>query len=153
MKKILTIFASAVILLACNAGSEKEKTISTEPSAENHVEKPGQSPGLVLNNGVKWKADSITVSNVELLKKIISEGKKESLENYSQTAARFQAGLDKMVSECKMKGDDHEALHHWLEPLMEKTKELKKAESIEAAGVISVEIEKQVDLFSQYFEL
>jgi hypothetical protein len=58
-----------------------------------------------------------------------------------------------MVSECKMKGDDHEALHHWLEPLMEKTKELKKAESIEAAGVISVEIEKQVDLFSQYFEL
>jgi len=57
-----------------------------------------------------------------------------------------------MVSECKMKGADHEALHHWLEPIMEKAKELKNANSIETARTIFGEIEKQINLFHQYFE-
>ena len=81
-----------------------------------------------------------------------SGAKKESLENYLQTAAAIQDGLNKMISECKMKGADHEALHHWLEPLMDKTKELKNANSIETARTISGEIEKQINLFLQYFE-
>ena len=108
--------------------------------------------GLVLNNGAKWKADSTTALNVALLKKIISGTNKETLQNYSQTAIELQDGLNKMISECKMKGADHEALHHWLEPLMEKTKELKKANNIENAKTIFGEIEKQINLFSQYFE-
>ena len=152
MKQILTILLATSLLLACNAGNEKEKTTATEPAAENHAEHAEQATGLALNNGAKWKADSTTLLNVALLQKIISGAKKESLENYSQTAAGLQDGLNKMVSECKMKGADHDALHHWLEPLMEKTKELKNANSIENAGTISGEIEKQINLFPQYFE-
>ena len=57
-----------------------------------------------------------------------------------------------MVNECKMKGADHEALHHWLEPVMKKTKELKSANSVENARTIFDEIEKQINLFPQYFE-
>ncbi len=150
MKQKLTILLATSLLLACNARNEKEKTIRTEPVAGNHVEH--SVTGLALNNGVKWKADSTTVLNVDLLQKIISVAKKESLENYSQTAIGLQNGLNKMVSECKMKGADHEALHHWLEPLMDKTKELKNADSIENARTIFGEIEKQIKLFSQYFE-
>ena len=151
MKLILTILLTTSLLLACNAGKEKEKTTATEPAVENHVERAEQA-GLVLNNGVKWKADSITLLNVALLQKIITSTKKESLENYSQTAKGLQDGLNKMVSECKMKGADHEALHHWLEPLMEKTKALKIANNIETAEAILGEIEKQIKLFPQYFE-
>ena len=51
-----------------------------------------------------------------------------------------------------MKRADHEALHNWLEPIMEKTKELKKENSIETARTIFGEIEKQLNLFPQYFE-
>ncbi len=51
-----------------------------------------------------------------------------------------------------MKGADHEALHHWLEPVMKKTKELKSANSVENARTIFDEIEKQINLFPQYFE-
>jgi NADH dehydrogenase len=152
MKQKLIILLATSFLLACNAGNEKEKTIRTEPDAENHAEHAEQATGLALNNGVKWKADSTTVLNVDLLQKIVAGAKKESLESYSQTAIDLQGGLNKMVSECKMKGADHEALHHWLEPLMDKTKELKNANTIETARTIFGEIEKQINLFSQYFE-
>jgi hypothetical protein len=151
MKKILTIVYVTSFLLACNAGNEKEK--ATEPVTKTNVEHAEQAKGLVLNNGTKWKADSTTFLNMELLQKIIFSAKKESLENYLQTAEGILGGLNKMVNECKMKGADHEALHHWLEPLMEKTKELKNANSMETARTIFEEIEKQMDLFSQYFEL
>ena len=87
------------------------------------------------------------------LQNIVSIAKKETLEDYHQTATRLQDGLNKMVAECKMKGPEHEALHHWLEPLMEKTKGLKNAGSIEDAGIILDEIKNQMNLFSKYFEI
>jgi len=105
----------------------------------------------VLNNGAKWKADSITVLNVSLMQSTISSAQKESPLDIRKTAALLQDGLNKMVTECKMKGPDHDALHHWLEPLLEKTKALKKATSIEQASVILSELEKQMNLFAQYF--
>ncbi|MDP1843851.1 MAG: hypothetical protein Q8K64_10555 [Sediminibacterium sp.] len=153
MKQILTFLLLTSFLLACNTKNENEKTTATEPANENHAEHAGQASGLALNNGIKWKADSNTVLNVDLLQKIITSTKKESLVNYSQASISLQNGLNKMISECKMKGADHEALHHWLEPLMEKTKELKAANSIETAKTIFEEIEKQVSLFLKYFEL
>ncbi len=152
MKQILSILLATNLFLACNVANEKEKTSATEPVVKSDTEHLEPATGLVLNNGAKWKADSTTALNVALLKKIISGTNKETLQNYSQTAIELQDGLNKMISECKMKGADHEALHHWLEPLMEKTKELKKANNIENAKTIFGEIEKQINLFSQYFE-
>ena len=111
-----------------------------------------KATGLVLKNGLKWKADSTTLVNVDLLQKIISGAKKESLENYTQTAVGLQNGLNKMINECKMKGADHVALHHWLEPLVEKTKALKNANNIDTARITFGEIERQINLFPQYFE-
>jgi hypothetical protein len=149
MKTRLTVLLATSLLLACNAGNEEEKTGAAKPAAEIHAE---HVTGLALNNGVKWKADSATFVNVALLQKIISKAKKESLEIYFQTATDLQNDLNKLISECKMKGADHEALHHWLKPVMEKTKELKDANNIETAEKISVEIKKQINLFPQYFE-
>ena len=151
MKKILTLVLATGLLFACNTGSNNEKRTATDTVAQNHKEHEGKATVLVLNNGVKWKADSTTLLNVALLQNIVSNAKKESLENYLQTSIQLEAGLSKMVKECKMKGPDHDALHQWLEPLMEKTKELKNANSIENAGMISGEIEKQINLFPEYF--
>lgn len=152
MKQILTILLATSLLLACNAGNEKEKITATAPAAETHADHAEQATGLALNNGAKWKADTTTLTNVALLQAIVANSKDKTIENYSQTAIGLEDGLNKMVGECKMKGADHEALHHWLEPIMEKTKELKNANSIETARTIFGEIEKQLNLFPQYFE-
>lgn len=149
MKKILTLILAAGFLLACN--SKNEKSTTAEPVVKNH-EHAEKASGLVLNNGAKWKADSSTFVNVVLLKSIVSGAGQESLENYMQKATQLTDGLSKMVRECKMKGADHDALHHWLEPLMQKVKDLNKATTTESAAAGMSEIDKQLNLFAQYFE-
>ena len=152
MKKIVALVLSVMLMLACNPANEKGNSV--EPvAAENHHQ-PGEKAGEPgLNNGSKWKVDLATFSKVGFLKTILSGPGKESLESYSKTAAELESGLNKMIAECKMKGADHEALHHWLEPLLKNTKELKEATSFENASVIFHEIQMQVNLFDQYFEL
>jgi hypothetical protein len=152
MKKVLALLLSMGFLFACNTGSIYEKSTDTDTSASGHHVYEEKITALVLNNGTKWKADSTTFLNAALLQSIVSNAKKENLENYLQTSAQLENGLNKTVTECKMKGADHEALHQWLEPLMVKTRDLKKANSLENAEIISGEIEKQIKLFPQYFE-
>lgn len=153
MKQILTIILSASFLLACN--SKKNDTTANAdpvPVAEDHPGHEKVAEGLTLNNGAKWKADSNTLVHAALLQSIASNAAKERLADYLQTAAQFEDGLNKMISGCKMKGAGHDALHQWLEPLMEKTKALKNTASAEKGTAILHEIEKQVNLFPQYFE-
>jgi len=152
MKIILTLLLATGFLFACNSGSDNEKNTAPASVAENHQEHEEVTTQLVLNNGAKWKADSTTLLNVALLQNIVSEAKKGSLEDYMQTAAQLQEGLTKMVNECKMKGAEHDALHQWLEPLMDKTKELDKATTVEKAATILNEVDKHINLFKQYFE-
>lgn len=157
MKRILTVLLAINLLPACNSQNEKENGTTAGPAAENHEhtenhEYTEKANGLALNNGAKWKADSTTLANAANLQGIVSNAKKESRENYLQTASRLEDGLSKMVNECKMNGADHDALHQWLEPLIEKTKELKKATAPEKAAAILSNIEKQISLFAQYFE-
>ena len=153
MKQILTILLSASFLLACNS-KKNDNTANADPVpvVENQEGHEKVAEGLVLNNGAKWKADSTTLLNVTLLQTVVSGAQKESLDNYVQTAKQLENGLSKMISECKMQGADHDALHTWLEPLMQKTKDLKKVSSVENAAAVLNEIEKQVNLFPQYFE-
>ncbi len=148
MRKILEIVLAITFLLACNAGNDKQEDKGLKHEHEHEL----KETGLVLNNGVKWKADSITIANVALLQSIVSHTKKERLEDYLQSATALQKGLDKMVSECKMKGAAHEALHHWLVPLMKETKALTQANTTENAAALFYEVEKTISLFSQYFE-
>jgi hypothetical protein len=152
MKMKLAMLIVASLLVACNSQNNKEKAVSPEAPVEKHDGPTEKKTGLVLNNGAKWKADSTTVLNVALLQNIVSGARKGSVEDYIQTASQLQYGLNKMVNECRMKGPDHDALHRWLEPLMEKTNELKKATTIDHAATTLGEIEKHINLFEQYFE-
>jgi hypothetical protein len=58
-----------------------------------------------------------------------------------------------MIAECKMNGEDHLALHKWLEPLMGQVTKLKKASTVIDAAIILKAIDAQVDLYNEYFEL
>lgn len=150
MNKLPVLLFATLLLLACNIQNKYEKSASsTQATHEEHTEKLA---GLNLNNGAKWKTDTATFENAISLQKIVSVTKTESLPEYLQTAAALQDGLNKMVSECKMSGADHEALHHWLEPLLEQTKQLQQATTKEIAVAALINIEKQLNLFTQYFQ-
>jgi hypothetical protein len=57
-----------------------------------------------------------------------------------------------MVKECKMQGPDHDALHVWLEPLMEDNKEMKKMDSKEALASRLETLNERLNVYPKYFE-
>ena len=152
MKPLFIILILATSLLSCDNNKQTENK-DVDPVVEsNHYHTDTGKIILSLNNGAKWKVDSITMQHVALLQKIVSGSRKNRLEDFFETSTQMQMSLGKMVSECKMKGADHTALHHWLLPLLGMVKELKASTTVEKASAISTEIEKHINLFTQYFE-
>jgi len=155
MKKLWIILLLTGSLLACNNdnASENKKTIVT-PEAE-HQEQKEDKGDLILNNGAKWKADSSTNENVKSLLAIIEAfngNVDKSLTAYTDLSNDLQQGLNKMINDCKMQGPDHEALHKWLEPVIDQVSKLKQASSAVNATALFEAIQAQVKLYPQYFE-
>lgn len=152
MKYVFLVLLSTGLLLACQSANDPKESAPADSVATTQEQHAEHAEGLALNNGAKWQADSTTRVNVTLLQRTIADAKTAKTANYLQTAAVLQEGLNKMVKECTMQGPDHDALHQWLEPLMEKVKTLKQADTAEKASAILADIEKHLDLFTQYFK-
>ena len=148
MKYFLVLLSALVLLWACNdeiAGLDT-KTDLQKDHLQNEIQ---------LNEGKKWTADESTKNNVHLLEQVIKNnqpGLDTTLGPYKIVAGELQAGLDKLVSECRMKGADHDALHVWLEPLMAKVKNLKQTENKKEAVSIYTDVAGEIQIFNQIFE-
>jgi hypothetical protein len=141
MKKTIVIFLFA----AAMAAAPVVALCQEEPATEK----------LVLNNGARWKADQATIKNVNRLKNIVhNAGSKttRSLNDHQATTKVLQSGIARMIKECRMKGPDHLALHHWLEPLMAKINQLGTATGVTAAERSFNGIKAQLNLFDRYFQ-
>lgn len=149
MKTFLMMLAIG-LLMACQPQSNKsEATTDTTVTLHEENEESGE---LTLNNGNRWKADSITNVNVSALSKIITEQKPATLEDYHAAAQQLQAGIEKLLMDCRMKGDEHEALHHWLEPIMESNGKLAKSTTVEEASTLYNAERERINIYPQYFE-
>lgn len=153
--QFLSTIAAIFFISACGPANTQNGNIgevkdSVKQIEEHHHEGDGIS--LTLNNGVKWKADSITNANVSVLINIVIKNNPVSLDDYHTTAQLIKEGVNKLLQDCKMQGPDHEALHHWLVPLLEKNKELGKSTSIEEAGKIFAEEKEHLGIYQNYFQ-
>ena len=149
MKKFLILLCISSLLACTNAGIEKKETIQATEEAHYETSK------LALNNGTKWKSDESTNKNVAELETItdrFTTSQPKLTADFTSVANELQAGLDKMIKECRMQGADHEALHQWLEPLMKDVNELKKANDEKEASKLFNEISEQLNNYHQYFE-
>lgn len=149
MKKIIFIFAVTLFLYSCGSDSGKKET--TESISHEHHD----STALTLNNGAKWKADSITNQNVVNLKAIADNFKIKpfpTVVEYRVLGNDLSDGLNTMIQQCKMTGADHEALHHWLEPVLNDTKELKNVSDTATGRSVFNSLDKQIDSYHTYFE-
>ena len=161
MKYIQTLKYAAFIILAvanlqaCNSPENKddksdpEQVVKTDTSQGHEHQAVSE---LSLNNGVKWKADSSTNKNVLALRRVIEAAKPVTNEEYRNAGENLEQGIKKMISECRMQGPDHDALHHWLEPLMEENKKLLEVTTAEKGKDMLGLIRKQIENYSTYFE-
>ncbi len=149
MKRIIFGLLCCSFLFSCNQNS-------AEADHDAHMDTVSvQQTQLTLNNGEKWKADSITNHNVIILKTISDNFKIKpfpSSNDYQILSGDLSNGLNEMIQQCKMTGPDHEALHHWLEPILEKNKELKNISDTANARKVFLSIDQRVDDYHNYFE-
>lgn len=150
MKKLLLLLLVSTLVISCNPKSSDGKKTS-DSVVTSHEEHTGSGAGLELNNGSKWKVDSITKVNVALLKESVAAIQQNKLSDFKTISGQLQDGLNKLINECKMTGADHEALHKWLEPLLGKAKDLNEATAANGPTLVK-EISDHLNIFDNYFE-
>ncbi len=149
MKRLFYIALSVSFLMACNQNKNQDVTNDSVTHDETHATE------LTLNNGAKWKADTATNQHVTDLRTIADNFKIlpfPALVEYTALGNDLNNSLQKMIQECKMTGADHEALHHWLEPVLKETNELKNTKDTASARKNFEHIDAQIDAYHTYFE-
>jgi len=139
-KVILT--ALIFFILGCSSGSESNET-KEELKTENSV---SENHGLKLNDGKKWHLDEATRKNMAPIKSLTND---TAVTDLHKLASDLQQHTDKLVSECTMKGADHEALHHWLEGWLADLKDLRDGKDPQKAHRL---LASDVVEFDSYFE-
>ena len=75
-----------------------------------------------------------------------------SVNDYQLLGADLNTGVNKMIQECKMTGPDHDALHKWLEPVIQETNQLKTVTDTSVAKNTFLSIDKRIDAYHNFFE-
>ena len=154
MKIFWIITVSSLLAISCRNDQQSATRKETKSEEVKH-EHDSDAGKLGLNNGARWKADSSTNNNVKELLAIVEKfnsSTARSVNTYNSTGIELQAGVDKMIRECKMKGPEHDALHKWLEPMIGEIAKLQKSTNEQEAAVVIRQIEEQLKLYPQYFE-
>lgn len=147
MKKLFFLLCCAAIFFACNQST-------TENKPDEHADH-AHATELTLNNGAKWKADSITNHNVVALKTVSDNFRIKpfpSVNDYQMLGNDLNNSLNTMIQQCKMTGSDHDALHQWLDPILKGTNQLKTITDTTVARTTFKSIDSRIDAYHNYFE-
>lgn len=153
MKAIFVYLGFILFLFSCSDNNGKTEATPKLAHAEHILE--AASPEVELNHGKKWKSDTVTNTNITLISQKAEQARHieaKEISAYNQAGEGIQKQLDKLVSECRMKGADHEALHKWLTPLFSNVSLLKKASNVQEASRLIEEIYNHLNSYSNYFE-
>lgn len=145
-----------VLLVAAISCNNQQQTPEQQAAEviEQHAHEKIPVTLQLKENGDKWEADEPTHNNVQTLSKLAADfksGGDTSLEGYLKAGDTLQAGIGQLVKDCKMKGAAHEALHLWLEPLIEIVKELNESKDVAAASQNFSNADQQIQLYYDYF--
>ncbi|MES2894306.1 MAG: hypothetical protein V4725_19970 [Bacteroidota bacterium] len=141
-------------LAACNNVDHRETGVAVKKGEEHHH--PAQAtPTLSLNGQLKWKADQATFQQVKTLQvqaDVFAGAAPITTDELRAAGDSLQNGLNKLIRNCKMTGEEHKALHHWLEPLLQQVKALRTLGGAEGGQQSLHNVQAQLELFDKYFE-
>lgn len=147
--RLLIVALVAIGLFACNENKKEAGHIHSQDSvAHSHSEKQSQ---LVSNDGKKWKLDEATRNNINWIKKTVQTFTASQEKDYAKAATDLENDANRLVSQCRMSGKDHDMLHVWLENFLSDLKQLKTS-SKQNQPLVFEGIENLVKEFGDYFE-
>lgn len=148
MKSNLLIVMALTIFWT--AGCNEKKSDDNQNNQEQQVNVPEHN--LILNDGNKWKADSMTIGHIHDMGTTL-ENVNPEMEGSIITAAESLKGIfDLIIQDCTMDGPAHDQLHNYLMIVRPSIKEMYQATGEEAVQSFLV-LKKTIKLFDDYFEL
>lgn len=110
-------------------------------------------PALHLNNGEKWKANEETTASIkrmfDIAKVDIEEGR---ISYYAAMGERLNIEIETLFKECTMKGEEHNQLHLYIVPLIDKFGSLEFVSNEDEAMILQKDILKDLNNYHNYFE-
>lgn len=149
--KLRLLFAVLIAtgLFACNETKREDASHVHSQDSVVHSTSEKESQ-LVLDDGKKWKLDEATRNNIDSIKKTVHSASSQQ-KDYAKVATDLESDVNRLVSQCRMSGRDHDMLHLWLENFLTDLKELKTA-SKEEQPIAFAKIETLLKEFGDYFE-
>ena len=159
MQPKLFLFAVLMALFtACNntgtTSANTEVEHAHQHDAITHDHEAEGAHKLSLNNGAKWQTDESTRKHAATLNNMVNDFEKQtdkSLTAHHFFADKMQEELQQLINDCTMEGADHDALHLWLEPVLNDVKTLMNSANDEAAKTSAATLSEDVKKFNQYF--
>lgn len=160
MKRILIISIALLMgLIGCKEPNKEQPGTTETINATNHQaeSKTSREPDnawikeIVLNNGIKWKANKETTDGVMLMLSYIDEGQATTSNEYRALGNRLNAVKNTVVKECTMDGASHDNLHIWLHPLIKKIAMLQKTQNKEEGALLLSDIKMHLEGYYDYF--
>ncbi|MGB5436815.1 MAG: hypothetical protein WBM98_13055 [Maribacter sp.] len=162
MKRITILLAAIALGLTGCRETTKEHSTGVKATSETQEQKSHVEPALtpdkswtneiVLNNGIKWSANTETTDGVRDMLKLITDSKTKTTIDYKNLGEALNNIKNTVVKECTMKGASHDNLHVWLHPLIEKIALLQKVENKKDGAQITSNLKEHLEAYYDYFE-
>lgn len=152
--RIFIVLIGIFVLTACNTANPPSDVATDNAHSETVSEHMEPAATLTLNQGKKWLSDENTRNHVNKLSDILSAFSSKSrsgISEYQSLASDVQTELNGLIKDCKMSGPDHDALHIWLEPVLNSTAKLKDSQTMEDAEALVESLVKEINKFNTYF--
>lgn len=157
-KSLLILGLSFTIFTACK-NTDTQVIVDTPEetnqidTTDHHEHSISEMKALSLNNGEKWKSDESTNTHAQNLIDISNkfESQDKSLTSFHNYANDVEKEMAHLIKGCTMKGQDHDALHLWLEPILVDVKELKNSEEEAEAKNIAQNLSQNIVKFTEFF--
>lgn len=144
----MMLFCCCGLVLSCNStSSEKEaqtEQVSLQRARATEIPEKGK--------GQKWKVNAEMLPAITEGENLVHEYVQTKGSDYKKLADELKEKNTSFIHNCKMEGASHNALHEWLHPHLELTKQLEHSGTTEEADEIIQKLVTSYETFHQYFE-
>jgi hypothetical protein len=151
---ILLSLGSAV---SCGHPNVRKHDATTTQKATDQQESEASQLKISLNNDGKWHSDQSTYTGMKRLELKLytfkNNNEESSLEDYHELGIALTKINNDLISQCSMKGVDHDQLHILLAPMLTNVDVIKNGGDVDKAKANTEALAEAVAQFFVHFEV
>ena len=155
--KIITLITVSLFLFRCgNTSNEQSQELTSALTHEEHPQ-GNNVPVISLNNGTKWNSDQSTFTGMKRLELALynfgEEHHNPAIADYNRLGVALTDIDNEIISQCSMKGKDHDQLHILLAPMLANVDVIKNDQDMVKLKVNTEELSAALVMFFEHFEV